>query len=222
VAAGTASKIVRGSGDDQSAEVGHRLADPLVVRVTDQFDTPVAGVTVTWAAEEGDVDPASSVTGSDGLAQMSWTLGAVPGSQAATASSSDLDGSPIHFTATGRAGKADRLERVSGDDQSARPGTTLENRLVVELLDKAGNAVPDRAVSWVVATGGGSADPVTSTTDAEGRASTQWTLGPDRGRNTLNAVVSGVGVVGFSATAKGGGGHGDGDGGDIRAGRPGD
>ncbi|MEP7227740.1 MAG: Ig-like domain-containing protein [Gemmatimonadales bacterium] len=208
VAAGAASKLVRGAGDDQSAEVGHRLADPLVVRVTDAFDNPVAGVSVDWAAADGDVDPASSVTGSDGRAQTSWTLGAATGSQSATASSGDLDGSPIHFTATGNVGGADELDRVSGNDQRARPGTALENPLVVELLDGAGNAVPNRAVTWVVATGGGSADPVTSTTDAEGRASTEWTLGPDEGRNTLNAVVSGVGVVAFSAMATNSGGGG--------------
>ena len=208
VAAGAASKIVRGGGDDQSAEVGRRLANPLVVRVTDAFDNPVAGVSVDWAAEEGSVDPASSVTRSDGLAETSWTLGAATGSQSATASSGDLDGSPVHFTATGHAGGADELNRVSGNDQRARPGAALENLLVVELLDRAGNGVPNRAVSWVVATGGGSADPVTSITDSEGRASTRWTLGPDEGRNTLNAVVSGVGVVGFSATATNSGGGG--------------
>ena len=100
VVAGAASKMVRGGGDDQSAEVGHRLADPLVVRVTDAFDNPVAGVSVDWAADEGDVDPASSVTGSDGLAQTSWTLGAATGSQSVTASSGALDGFPVHFTAT--------------------------------------------------------------------------------------------------------------------------
>lgn len=206
VAAGAASKIVRAGGDDQSAEVGQRLADPLVVRVSDAFDNPVAGLSVDWAADEGDVDPASSVTGSDGLAQTSWTLGAATGSQSATASSSDLAGSPVHFTATGHAGGAEDLERVSGDHQSARPGTALENPLVVELLDGAGNPVPNRAVTWVVATGGGSADPLTSTTDTEGQASMEWTLGPDEGRNTLNAVVSGVGVVGFTATATNRGG----------------
>jgi Bacterial Ig-like domain (group 1) len=206
VAAGAASKMVRGGGDDQSTEVGKRLADPLVVRVTDAFDNPVAGVSVEWAAEEGSLDPASSVSGSDGLAQTSWTLGPATGSQSATASSGELGGSPVRFTATGHAGGADDLERVSGDHQSARPGTALENPLVVELLDEAGNAVPNRAVTWVVATGGGSADPVTSTTDTEGRASTHWTLGPEEGRNTLNAVVSGVGVVGFTATASNAGG----------------
>ena len=208
VEVGAAKKVARLNGNEQSAEVGKRLADPLVVRVTDEVNNPVAGVVVVWTAEEGSLDPGSSVTGSDGQAQTSWTLGAASGSQSATASSSGLDGSPVRFTATAHAGGADRLVRVSGDDQSTRTGTALGNPLVVRLVDKAGNGVPNRAVSWVVATGGGIADPGTSTTDDEGRASTRWTLGPAEGRNTLNAVVSGVGVVGFAATATAGGGGG--------------
>ena len=216
VEVGAARKVARVSGNEQSAEVGRRLADPLVVRVTDELDNPVEGVVVDWTAGEGSLDPASSVTGSDGQAQTSWTLGTATGSQSATASSSGLDGSPVRFTATGRAGGADRLVRVSGDDQSARAGTELENPLVVRLVDKSGNGVPNRAVTWVVATGGGNAEPGTSTTDDGGRASARWTLGPAEGGNTLNAVVSGVGVVGFTATATNGGGGGGGGSGESR------
>ena len=149
----------------------------------------------------------------DGRAQTSWTLGPVSGSQSASATSSGLTGSPVGFTATARAGSPDRLLRVSGDGQRAPAGTALDNRLVVRLVDRAGNGVPDRAVSWVIATGGGSVDQPTSTTNGEGEADTRWTLGP--GDNTLNAVVSGVGFVRFSATAtqSGGGGGGGGGGG---------
>jgi hypothetical protein len=211
VEAGAARALVRGSGDSQSAEAGTELGEPLVVTATDEFGNPVGGVSVDWTAEDGSVDPASSVTGSDGRAQTSWTLGSGTGSQSATASNRDLNGSPVGFTATARAGGADRLARVSGDDQSALGGAALEDPLVVRLVDRAGNGVPNRAVSWVVATGGGTTEPGTSSTDDDGLASTRWTLGAGEGRNTLNAVVSGVGVVGFTATATGGGGGGGGE-----------
>ncbi len=212
VEAGSARRIAPVSGDEQSAQVGTPLADPLVVTVTDALGNPVQGVSVDWTADEGSVDPASSITGSNGRAQTSWTLGPATGSQAATASSSGLEGSPVGFTATGRAGGADRVVPVSGDNQSGRVGSALDNPLVVRLLDQAGNGVPNRAVSWVVATGSGTVEPGTSTTDGDGRASTRWTLGPGEGSNTLNAVVSGVGVVGFSATATTAGGGGGGGG----------
>jgi hypothetical protein len=73
-------------------------------------------------------------------------------------------------------------------------------------VDEAGDGVAGSAVAWVVAIGEGTAAPASSDTDADGFASTTWTLGPGSGLQTLNAVVSGVGVVSFTATAVGDGG----------------
>ncbi|MEO8089397.1 MAG: Ig-like domain-containing protein [Gemmatimonadales bacterium] len=211
VGAAGASRIEAVSGSDQSAAAGTQLPDPLIARVIDGFGNGVEGVTVTWSADDGSVSPTESVTGPGGRATTAWTLGSAAGPQTASASGSDLSGSPVDFTATARAGVADGLLKVSGDGQSARPGSAVGNPLVVWLVDKSGNGVPNRAVSWVVATGGGSVQPGTSTTDGQGRASTEWTLGPAEGGNTLNAVVSGVGFVGFGATATNGGGGGGGE-----------
>jgi hypothetical protein len=201
VGAASAARIELVSGDNQTARIGRPVQDPLIVRVTDGFGNPVAGVTVEWTAQQGSVDPASSVTGEDGQASTTWTLGSSTGPQSAAASSPALQGSPVAFAGTAVPGSADRLERVSGNDQSAPIGTELPEPLVVQLLDQAGNGVPNRAVSWVLATGGGSVSSDNSTTDGNGKASTRWTLGPSAGGNSLNAVVSGVGVVGFNATA---------------------
>jgi hypothetical protein len=215
VAPSAASRIGVADGNEQTAPAGSQLVKPLVVLVTDEFGNPVAGVPVEWAAAAGRVDPASSSTLEDGRATTMWTLGSATGSQAATASSGDLNGSPVTFTAVAEAGSPEELTRVSGNGQSAAPGSELPAPLVVRLLDERGNGVPNRPVSWVVATGGGSVNPATSTTDPEGRASTRWTIGA--GANTLNAVVSGVGVVGFTATGTSGGGGGGGGGGGSTA-----
>lgn len=211
VAPAAAKQMVAVEGNEQSGPAGSTLPNQLVVLVTDEFGNPVSGVVVDWPAGAGSVEPAVSTTGADGRAGTVWTLGSETGQQSVTAVSGDLDGSPVTFTAVARAGSPNRLLRVSGDGQTASPGSQLGELLVVQLLDEAGNGVPNRAVSWVVATGGGSAAPASSTTDENGRASTRWTLGA-AGRNTLNAVVSGVGVVEFTATASGGGGGGGGGG----------
>jgi hypothetical protein len=195
------SRLEAVSGDEQRARAGTALQDPLVVRVVDVFGNPVPGVTVEWDASQGSVDPASTVTGDDGQAVTAWTLGASTGSQSASASSAGLEGASVDFTATASAGSADRLVHVSGDDQSARVGSELEDPLVVQLVDQAGNGIPNRPVSWVVATGGGSVASANTLTNGEGKASTRWTMGPNPGGNSLNAVVSGVGVVMFRATA---------------------
>ena len=90
------------------------------------------------------------------------------------------------------------VEKVSGDGQSGAPSSELANPLVVRVLDSQNNPVAGRAVTWLAATG--SASPETSTTDVNGEASTEWTLGPTPGANSLTAVVSGVGNATFNAT----------------------
>ena len=106
VGAAGAAAIAVVSGADQLSPAGSRLANPLVVRVSDGFGNPVEGVAVEWSAGSGSVDPASSVTASDGLAETSWTLGSSIGPQSVTASSAGLAGSPVTFGATALPGDA--------------------------------------------------------------------------------------------------------------------
>ena len=66
------------SGDDQEALLGTALAEPLVVRVTEQTGSVLPGVTVSFApADErsGSASPSEAVTDADGLASTMWTLG---------------------------------------------------------------------------------------------------------------------------------------------------
>jgi hypothetical protein len=109
-----------------------------------------------------------------------------------------------------QAGPPADLVRVSGDSQSAPAGDQVPIPLVVRLLDEQGNAIHNTAISWVAGDGGGSVSPVTVETDTAGLASTRLTLGPSPGVNTVNAVVSGVDIVTFTASATGGGGGGGG------------
>jgi hypothetical protein len=207
---GEAARISAVSGDNQTAAVGTALPEVLVVLVTDQFGNAVPSVQVEWDAQQGSVDPRSSTTDSEGRAATSWVLGQSTGVQTATASSDGLNGSPVTFTGTAVAGSAASLVRVSGNNQTGRPGQELDEPLVVRLIDSQGNGIPNRAVSWVIGAGGGTVSSVTTMTDANGEASVRWTLGPETGTNTLNAVVSGIGVVGFTATATNSGGGGGG------------
>ena len=207
---GNATRLVLARGDAQSAPVGTALADSLVVRAEDAFGNPVAGVEVAWEADIGEVSPASTVTGADGLAAARRILGPGAGEQTTTATAVGLTGSPLTFTHTAVPGTAASVVLISGSGQTGPPGQELPEPLVVRVVDQSGNGIPSQPVTWVVATGGGSVDASTTQTDGDGFAQTRWTLGPTAGSNTLNAVVSGVGVVGFSATAGGGGGGGGG------------
>ena len=196
-----ANELVEVSGDSQSAPVGGTLPDPLVVRVTDGFGNPVAGVDVTWTAPEGgSASQAIVPTGPDGSASVQVTLGTNAGLQYTTAGAPGLAGSPVTFTHTALPGAATTLERVSGDGQSALVGTSLPDQLVVRARDAGGNPVAGLGVTWVVTAGNGSVAPQNGATGDDGLATTRWTLGPSPGANALTAVISGVGTVGFAAT----------------------
>ncbi len=203
--ASTANGLAGVSGDAQTGAVGTELPAPLVVEVTDAFGNPIAGVTITWTAEGGgSVSAPSTVTDGEGHASVTRTLGPTAGPQTTLASAAGLAGSPVVFNHTAIAGSASGVLIVSGNGQIAAPGATLPEPLVVQVVDEGGNPVVGAAVTWVVTGGGGSLDPATGPTDANGRASTTWTLGSTAGANTAQAIVSGVGEAAFTATAAAG------------------
>jgi hypothetical protein len=105
------------------------------------------------------------------------------------------------------------LLKVSGDEQSAAVSEEVPDPLLVKLIDEQGLGVPAGSITWVVGAGGGAVNPGTTETGSDGLAQVRWTLGSSPGVNTVSAVVSGVSVVTFTASATGndGGGGGDGD-----------
>jgi adhesin/invasin len=199
-----ANRIRIFSGEPQSGTVNTDLDEPLVVVVTDATNNPIAGVPIQWTAEGGGtVSPESNFTDANGQASAVRTLGPTAGPQTTIADAGQLEGSPITFTHTATAGNPAGITKVDGDNQNGPPGAELAP-LIVEVRDELGNVIPNRDVTWVVGTGGGTVNPPNTRTNAEGQASTIWTLGPGTGQNTVNAVVSGVGSVTFTATADAG------------------
>jgi hypothetical protein len=213
-AAGAAALAVV-SGDAQTAAAGSTLPESLIVRVSDRFGNPVSSTAVAWTPiGGGSVSAAQVTTGANGRAGVRRLLGSQAGEQETRATVSGLSGSPVTFThiATssgggGGGGEGSRVTIVSGNDQSAPAGSELPEPLVIRVTDDAGRPVSGAPVAWLVTDGGGSADPVFGVTGGDGQASARWTLGDDRGRNRLNAVVGGIGSEEFEARAT----RGDGD-----------
>lgn len=83
------------------------------------------------------------------------------------------------------------LAKQSGDAQTGDPGAALADPVVVRVT-RDGSPLSGQSVSWSVSAGGGSVSPTTSTTDANGDASTTWTLGATPGGNVLDASASGA------------------------------
>jgi hypothetical protein len=94
------------SGGGQSAIVASSLSAPIAVRVTDQFNNPVAGDNVGFAVATGGgtVAVLNGTTDAGGVAQAQWTLGLVVGTQTLTATRAGLTGSPLAIAASATPG----------------------------------------------------------------------------------------------------------------------
>jgi hypothetical protein len=184
-----ASNLALSSGDGQSGVAGTTLADPLAVRVTDDLNNPVQGITVSWTvtAGGGSVGSATSTTSSSGIATTTATLGSTGGENTFQATVAGLAGSPVTFTATG----AKNIAMSSGNNQTGTPGVPLPNPLAVLVTDNVGNPIQGITVHWSAVTSGGSVNPSTSTTSSDGIATTTATVG--RGFiYTFRATVTGM------------------------------
>ena len=201
--AGPATTLTAVRGDQQTGQVGTALADSLVVKVTDQFGNPVSGFSVSWSAHGGGTVSAATVnTGANGQAAVQRVLGNTAGPQSAEADAAGLNGSPLVFTHTAGAGSATTMVKDPvTDGQFGVAGLELTDSIVVIVKDANGNGVAGRSVLWTIATGGGTVNPTTSTTDTDGKAFTRWTLGPTAGTNTVNAASANLTPVTFTATA---------------------
>ena len=100
-------------------------------------------------------------------------------------------------------GLASTLSLVSGGGQIAAASSALPQPIVVRVTDAGGNSVAGTTVTFAVVSGGGSVNPPSVATNAQGQASTNWTLGALVGAETISAT--GVGLAGapltISATA---------------------
>jgi uncharacterized protein YjdB len=183
--------------------VSTAAAQPLVVRVDDEFGAPAPGATVTWAvtAGGGALGSATTVTGADGTTQNTYRHGAAVGAASVTASLGTGATAPrVTFALTTTAGFASALRVVSGDAQEASANGVLAP-FVVQALDAQGNPVPNITITWTGALSGGSLSNGTSVTDATGRASTTFTVGTRAGVVQVNAGAEGAaGAAGATAT----------------------
>ena len=183
-------KIV--SGDDQEGLPGAALEKPFVVEVRDQSDSPLSGVEVNFSVGSGGgtLNTTRATTNSNGRAESTLTLGPAPGTNTVTVSVTGIQKGQT-FNAEG-IGIPKTLEIVSGDDQEASPAAALEKPFVVEVRDQTDKPLPDAQVTFSVSSGGGTLSATSVTTDANGRAESTLTLGPNPGINTVTVSVAGI------------------------------
>lgn len=102
-------------------------------------------------------------------------------------------------TKTTEAPAASRLTIVQGHLQQAAAGTLLPTPLVLRVYGTDGMPMPNIPVSFNVMAGGGSVDPATAKSDANGEVKARWTLGPGSVTQTVVGSAPGVDPVTLSA-----------------------
>lgn len=199
------AQIVIVSGNEQTGTVGSPLAAPLVVKVLDRLGNPIGGQSVSFSARNGSVAQATTTTAEDGTASTTWTLGNTTGAQEVLVS---LGGSGLTatFTATANSAAAAKIVVESGNNQTAPVNTTVAIPPSVRVTDAFDNPIAGAAVTFAVASGGGSVTNASATTNTNGIATVgSWRLGPVTGANTLTASLTANPAISttFTATATG-------------------
>jgi hypothetical protein len=180
--AGPATRFVPLTPIALSGRAGEPVAAPVIARVTDAFENPVAGAVVEVSASGGKA-PAPVTTVADGVATITgWVLGTIAGQDALTLHSG---AATLSFIATVLPGDPAQLTTVDTTPPSALAGALLAP-VRLRLADKFGNSVPAQQLTFAVTGGGGSIGSTTATSDADGTVVLSgWTLG----RTTLPQVV---------------------------------
>lgn len=205
-APGTASDLIKVSGDSSSGVIQTSLAAPFVVKVTDGIN-PLAGWPVTFTVIEGGgklggADSKVVQTNASGEASAILTLGNTSGLwnnavEATAANSGPLNGSPIRFVATATANNATQLTLVAGGNQNGEAGLALSDTIQIKIADDQDNGVPDHPVTIKISSGGGTINgtAVSDTakiipTDQDGIALVTWNLGGAIGTNSQSLLIS--------------------------------
>ena len=82
-----------------------------------------------------------------------------------------------------------KLLKISGDNQEGIPNEALAKLFVVEARDASGSPLAGVSVTFTAVAGGGTLSTTDTVTDANGRAQSLLTLGPNLGTNTVKVSV---------------------------------
>jgi hypothetical protein len=198
--------LQKSGGDTQTGPVAAALGQPLRARALDRLGAPAVGVTLSFAVVEGagTLSSTSAVTGADGTATVTWTLGTSMGAAHRVRASAAGVPQTVEFTATANAGPPSAAVIVAGNDQTATPGTAVAVAPSLSVRDTYGNPVEEVTVQFTVTSGGGSVTGATRTTGLGGHATVgSWTLGAAAGLNRLTATFPGTSIAPVVFTATG-------------------
>jgi hypothetical protein len=193
-------RIVAIKGNDQHLGVNARLPEPVVVRVESRRGRPLAGVGIRFTPAEGSgsVGPDSVVTGGDGLARVTWTLGETPGRQRVIAAVSGLDSLLTVYAEAEPSASNTRVAAL--DDGLSAPAGDGSVVAGVRVTDSLGRLLAGVPIVWTALDG--TIKSRAARTDSLGESRAEWYLGHRSGTQRAKALVgNGRSVPAFVVTA---------------------
>ena len=192
------------SGNNQSGSRGQVLPIDLTVLASDPYtQAPIPGINVN--CEDGKaggvfIPGEMQTTGANGTATYQHQLPRAP--KVITITCSNPGAASATFTETCVEGAPASMKAVSGKNQSAPPNTQLPDPFVVKVVDESGLNEPGVTVTFTDNGAGGAFSVTSPVTDSRGRASTQYTTGPNTGKVTVTVSTPGVNSVNFTVTVQ--------------------
>ena len=184
------------AGNNQSGGTGTTLPTALTVTATSN-GTPVQGVSVTFSdgGAGGSFGTPVATTAADGTASTTYTL--PPTAQTVTIAATSSGYTSASFTETAN---VLALSPTAGNNQNGGVGSTLPTALTVFA---SSNGSPVSGISVIFSDGGagGLFGNSAVTTDANGNASTTYTLPATAQTVTITASSSGYASATFTETA---------------------
>ena len=207
------------SGQDQTAKINDTLVLPLKITLLDDKKQPVAAKPVIFRVTQGDGVVGAGTqdqgqgtlvqTDAKGVASSPFKLGtrAGTGNQRVRATAVGFDGEVL-FYASATVGSANKVTVNSGNNQRGAISQPLSQPFVVAVIDDGANVVPGAQIEFKVTQGTGKFQnglaSITSTTDSDGRATAELTLGSEEGLDVHRVTATLVGTqlyAGFTASA---------------------
>jgi hypothetical protein len=168
--------------------VGTRLATAVSWTLTDAENQPVADAPVVISVSPGgSVEPVGASDPGGIVTLSSWTVSQTAGTQYVDLEVPGAVVARVSVEAVPDA--AFRLQKTSGDNQSAPVNDDLPQPLVVRAVDQYGNGVSGVTVEWRTCDGVGDYNSVT---DIDGYASAFQPTGPSPGEFCAMASSSGL------------------------------
>jgi hypothetical protein len=193
-----------GTGNNQTGMEKTILPVALSVVATDTYTSkPLAGIAVTCkdGGAGGLFTPIQPET-TDATGTVTFTYQLPPNPRAVKITCASPGFISASFSETSAAGPPVRMVLTSGNYQTAPPNTPLPAPLVVQVLDANSFGVSGVTVNFKDNGAGGTFVANSVITGSMGKATAQYTTGPNTGTVTITASTAGLNSLNFKLTVQ--------------------